>query len=134
MTTLQRIVLIDDNDADNEYHEIMIRQAGFAGEIVIIEDPLKALPYFLQADLDIGTYVFLDINMPMMDGFQVAEQLTPVFAGHPTLIVMMLTSSGAQGDRDRAASLDVIRGFVTKPLTAEAAREMFARPFDHLDH
>jgi CheY-like chemotaxis protein len=68
--------------------------------------------------------------MPMMDGFQVAEQLTPVFAGHPTLIVMMLTSSGAQSDRDRAASLKVIHGFITKPLTTEAAREKISHPFD----
>jgi CheY-like chemotaxis protein len=132
MTALQRIVLIDDNDADNEFHEIMIRQAGFTGEIVVIEDPLNAVTYFQSVDLDIGTYVFLDINMPMMDGFQVAEQLTPVFAGHRTLIVMMLTSSGAQADRDRAAGLQVVHGFITKPLTADVAREIFARPFDEL--
>ena len=46
MTSLQRIVFIDDNDGENEYREIKIRQAGFAGEIAMIEDPLKALPFF----------------------------------------------------------------------------------------
>lgn len=35
MEAFERFVLIDDNEADNVYHEIMIRRAGFTGEVLI---------------------------------------------------------------------------------------------------
>lgn len=129
MLELQRIVLIDDNDADNEFHQIMIREAGFTGDVVALEDPLAVLPFFAQTDLTIPTYVFLDINMPMRDGFQVAEDLSSVLEGHPTVIVMMLTSSNAEHDRERAAKSPVIRDFIVKPLTVGQAERLLARPF-----
>lgn len=129
MLELKRIVLIDDNDADNEFHEIIIREAGFVGDIVALEDPLAVVPFFAQTDLSIPTYVFLDINMPMRDGFQVAEDLSSVLDGHPTVIVMMLTSSNARQDRERAAQLPVIRDFFVKPLTVQQAEQLIAKPF-----
>jgi len=124
MAAFERVVLIDDNDADNEYHEIMIRQAGFTGEVRAIENPLEAEPFFRSTDLGIRTCVFLDINMPMLNGFEVAEKLAPILLGHPTVVVMMLTSSASAPDRERATAINVIHGFITKPLTAALAREI----------
>ena len=80
MPAIERIILIDDNDSDNVYHEIMIKRAGFAGEIVVFESGIEALRFLESTDLDIPTYIFLDINMPMMDGFEVAERAAPLLA------------------------------------------------------
>jgi len=126
MAAIGRIVLIDDNDADNEFHEIMIRKAGFVGEVVVIDNPLRVEGYLSSADLNVPTYIFLDINMPMMDGFQVAEQITPMLLDHPTMVVMMLTSSSSQKDRDQATQIGIIKGFVTKPLTDSMVKEFLA--------
>ena len=126
MAAIGRIVLIDDNDADNEYHEIMIRKGGFAGEVVVIDNPMRVESYLSNADLAVPTYIFLDINMPMMDGFQVAEQIAPILLTHPAIVVMMLTSSSSQKDRDQAAQIGVIKGFVTKPLTDTMVKEFLA--------
>jgi len=126
MAAIGRIVLIDDNDADNEFHEIMIRKAGFAGEVVVIDNPLRVEGYLSNADLNVPTYIFLDINMPMMDGFQVAAQITPMLLDHPTMVVMMLTSSSSQKDRDQATQIGIIKGFVTKPLTDSMVKEFLA--------
>lgn len=132
MQELQRIVLIDDNDADNEFHEIMIREAGFKGAIVSIDNPLEVVPFFESTDLSIRTCVLLDINMPMRDGFQVAEDLSPLLHGHPTVIVMMLTSSSAEHDRARAAKVPLIRDFIVKPLTLGRAEQLFSSPLSSL--
>jgi len=126
MAAIGRIVLIDDNDADNEFHEIMIRKAGFVGEVVVIDNPLRVEVYLSNADLNVPTYIFLDINMPMMDGFQVAAQITPMLLDHPTMVVMMLTSSSSQKDRDQATQIGIIKGFVTKPLTDSMVKEFLA--------
>ena len=126
MAAIGRIVLIDDNDADNEFHEIMIRKAGFVGEVVVIDNPLRVEGYLSNADLNVPTYIFLDINMPMMDGFQVAAQITPMLLDHPTMVVMMLTSSSSQKDRDQATQIGIIKGFITKPLTDTMVKEFLA--------
>ncbi|MBL8380315.1 MAG: response regulator [Burkholderiales bacterium] len=124
MTAYRRIVLIDDNDDDNTFHSIMIRKAGFAGEIVVRENGEGGLEFLRGADLNIPTLVFLDINMPDMNGFAVAEASAPLLRDTRTVVIVMLTSSNSLYDRDRAGSLEVINGFLTKPLTVEMVLDL----------
>ena len=119
MSNIQCIVLIDDNDADNYFHEITIRRAGFDGEIVVVENGIDALRYFETANLERPTLIFLDINMPGMSGFDVAERAAPMLEHRQSIVVMMLTSSSSPADEQRANSIKLIRGFITKPLTVE---------------
>jgi len=128
MPSIERILLVDDNEADNAFHEIMIRRAGFAGELLVLESGAEALSYLESADLDIPTYIFLDINMPMMDGFEVAERAAPLLREKRTVIMVMVTSSSDPHDLARAGELEVISGFVTKPLAVEAIRRLLAKP------
>jgi len=124
MNTFERFVLIDDNEADNVFHEIMIRRAGFTGDILIFEGGLEALE-FLRADgLLQSTCILLDINMPLMNGFEVAEEATSLLEGKDSAILVMLTSSGSPADRNRAQSMPVIKGFVTKPLDVPMLKTM----------
>jgi CheY-like chemotaxis protein len=124
MTMAERFILVDDNEADNVYHEIMIRRAGFTGEVLVFESGADALA-FLQADpLTLPTCLFLDINMPQMDGFEFARLATPLLHDKPAVVVMMLTSSDAPQDRQRANETALVRGFVTKPLTRERVRDI----------
>lgn len=122
--TYQRFILIDDNDADNVYHEIMIRRAGFEGEVLVFESGIDALAFFHQDPLSMPTCIFLDINMPMMDGFEVAEQATPLLIGKPSVLLLMLTSSNSPTDRERASMLPIIQGYVTKPLDVATVQKL----------
>lgn len=116
MTTFERFVLIDDNEADNVFHEIMIRRAGFTGEILVFLSGLDALAFLRTDDLSKPTCIFLDINMPMMSGFEMVEEATPLIGDKPSVVLVMLTSSGSPADRERAKTLPLIKGYVTKPL------------------
>ena len=60
----------------------------------------KALGFLESADLGVPTLIFLDINMPLLDGFQVAEQATPLVIGALTVKIFMLTWSGNPADRN----------------------------------
>ena len=129
MPAIERVILIDDNESDNVYHEIMIRRSGFAGEIVAFENGVDGLHYLETTDLDRPTYIFLDINMPMMDGFEVAERAAPLLENHRAVIVAMLTSSASPHDRERAGKLEIVHGFITKPLRVDAIRELLDDSF-----
>jgi CheY-like chemotaxis protein len=124
MTIPQRFILVDDNEADNVYHEIIIRRAGFTGEVLVFESGAEALAFLRNDPLAAPTCLFLDINMPQMDGFEFARQAQPLLQDKLTMLVMMLTSSDAPQDRMRASDMPVIQGFVTKPLTKDRVREM----------
>jgi len=93
MPVPQRFILIDDSEADNVYHEIMIRRAGFTGDVRIFDNGADALDFLRQDALALPTCIFLDINMPMMDGFEVALEATPLLQGKQTTVLLMLTSS-----------------------------------------
>lgn len=127
MKPIERIILVDDNEADNVYHEIMIRKAGFTGEVRVFETGVHALEFLRTDPLDTPSCIFLDINMPMLDGFEVAEEATPLLQDKPTVVLMMLTSSGSPADRARAATLPVIQGYLIKPLTVASVRETLER-------
>lgn len=124
MAIPERFILVDDNEADNVYHEIMIRRAGFGGDVRVFESGADALAFLKTDPLSLPTCLFLDINMPQMDGFEFARLATPLLSHKPTVVVLMLTSSDAPQDRQRASETPLIQGFVTKPLTAERVRAM----------
>jgi CheY-like chemotaxis protein len=126
MSVYERFVLIDDNEADNVFHEIMIRRAGFQERIEIFETGVDALAFFEQDTAHIPTCIFLDINMPMMDGFEVAQTMELLLKDKPWVILVMLTSSGNPLDVERSRSIRAIKGYVTKPLNVQTVRDLLA--------
>lgn len=126
----KRVMLIDDNEADNVFHEIILRKAGFAGELVVHESAEAALQA-LSAETPPAkpTLILLDINMPGMDGFQFVEAAAAVLTAHRSVILVMLTSSSADSDIRRAQAMPLIRDYVIKPLIVDAAKTMLERHF-----
>lgn len=119
-----RFILIDDSEADNLFHQIMIRKAGFTGEILVFENGSEALE-FLQHDAKTEpTCILLDINMPVINGFELAVRAAHLLEGKPAMVVVMLTSSQSPHDRERMQQIDVIRGYVTKPLTVAGVSQL----------
>jgi CheY-like chemotaxis protein len=119
-----RVVLIDDSENDNFFHHIALRRAGFGGEIVIFESGERALDFLLQDQVSVPTVVFLDINMPGMNGFDVARALNDRLHPQAELQLNMLTSSAWSVDQATAASIGLIQRYLVKPLTAEMAADL----------
>ncbi len=133
MTTrepVRRVVLIDDSANDNFFHEIALRKAGFSGEVVIFESGELALEFLLHDGIAVSTVVFLDINMPGMNGFDVARALSARLQPRAALLLCMLTSSAWSEDKAMAGSIGLIGHYLVKPLTKEMATELMAQASD----
>lgn len=116
-------MLIDDNEDDNFFHERTIKKHDVANTILIHTSALSALDYLKSKDNDKDTHpdlIFLDINMPHMNGWEFLEEYNNIKKElQSQAIVIMLTTSENPDDKIRAKSWDFVSNYVTKPLTEE---------------
>ncbi len=120
MATYKRVMLIDDNEIDNIINEKIIEATNFAENILKFQTGQEALEY-LSSNQDnlseLPEIVFLDINMPIMDGFQFLEDFEKFSQDvHERCKIIMLSSSISPKDIDRAASSKLVKKYLNKPL------------------
>lgn len=120
-TSTQRVILVDDSEHDNFFHNLALRKCGFAGEIQVYDRGEDALAFLLKDRVSVPTMVFMDINMAGMGGFELARALEEQLEPDVPLQLHMLTSSSWSVDKATAESIDLIRSYLVKPLTRETA-------------
>ncbi len=137
MKKINCILLIDDNEDDNEYHEMVIKIANVCNEVRFAENGIKGLEYIknsgdpkLEADYPRANLIFLDINMPRMNGFEFLEayhQLDDSLKAEA--VICMLTTSLNPEDRRRALAMNEVSDFQEKPLTTEMIDRIMTKYF-----
>ncbi|HMJ67809.1 MAG TPA: response regulator [Cyclobacteriaceae bacterium] len=115
LESVDLVVLIDDSDIDLFVQRRFIELSGFARQVLTFQSSREALTY-LSAPKATPDLIFLDLNMPEIDGFAFLEQYERLVKGAHTRIII-LTSSSSSLDRDRAATFPDVIGFLSKPLT-----------------
>ena len=121
MKQLDKILLIEDDDTVNFYNEFILKELGATKEVVITTNGKEGIDYLLSCkdtDTALPQLIFLDINMPVMNGFEFLEALESNGLTGSTIIVM-LTTSLHPADLDRASKHPSISDYVYKPLMRE---------------
>jgi CheY-like chemotaxis protein len=115
------VLLIDDDPDDNLIHTAVLEESGLCKEISTFESATDAYDFF--ATMDTGSFpdlVFLDINMPKMNGFEFLDKIrSEIKHKVEDVIFIMLTTSLNPDDREKAFSYDIIWYYQIKPLTVE---------------
>ncbi len=120
MTPLREVLLIDDSDADNYLHRRVILRSGLAKTVTVKKNAVDGLAYLKQVASP-PDILFLDINMPGMNGWEFLDQLEALPAEkHSPVFIAMLSTSVNPADHERAVSHNHVQGFFSKPLTEEA--------------
>lgn len=104
------IMLVDDQQIANFILRKLILKHGPAAEIHDFTLPAEALRAVASIDPDV---IFLDLNMPEIDGWAFLEQMREQAYAQPVIVV---TSSTSEVDRSRALSYGNVVRFCSKPL------------------
>lgn len=131
MNSFQTVFLVDDNEVDLFVQKRFIEMKKFAGNVVTFSSPSKALEVLTNNPGHVPGILFLDLNMPMLNGFEFLERVRESSEElFNRLRVVVLTSSNSQMDRERAFSFSNVIRFIPKPLTAQGLDELM----NNLDH
>ena len=120
ITSVQCILLAEDNANDVELTLAALRGNHVANEVVVVRDGAEALDYLFRrqryADrpADNPGLILLDLKMPKVDGIEVLRQVKSD-PGLKTIPVVMLTSSREEQDVVRTYDLGV-NAYVVKPV------------------
>ncbi|SHG78711.1 CheY chemotaxis protein or a CheY-like REC (receiver) domain [Chryseolinea serpens] len=124
----RNVLLVDDDDVFNMLNSKILEKTGFHGNIYSVSNGLEAIHFLenlISAKQPLPDLILLDINMPIMDGFQFVDEIK----AHPSIDhllmkIIILSSSIDYRDRERAIKLG-INGYVEKPLTIPLAKSLF---------
>lgn len=130
---LSCILLIDDNNADNFIHEMALKLADCTHKIVAVQGGQQALDYLTtnasEAHL-LPDLIFLDINMPAMNGWEFLDKYEHLDQSQKEcIIVIMLTTSHNPDDEKKAKTIGDIKEFMNKPLTVEMIQKILEEHF-----
>ena len=123
MSKFRTCLLIDDNPIDNTINSYLIKKSDFASEILVIEEPLKALELIKNGQI-IPDVIFLDVRMPLMDGFEFLEEYDKLNVDKSRTEIIMLSSSIDPADINRATCNKYVSRWVTKSLSKKILTEI----------
>lgn len=123
MNSVKNLLLVDDDEIFTFMTKRIIEKTHLAEQIKIFENGKEAID-FLKYAADtpelLPEIIFLDLSMPVMDGWGFLEeyiQLKPRFGKKITLYI--ISSSVSPKDHERAKNYSDVSDFIIKPMTKE---------------
>jgi len=117
---IHSILVVDDDENDQFICEYTIRKFDPSIRVIKAFDGSEALDILRRETPDA---IILDINMPVMNGFEFLDRYAEEFEVHAP-VVAMLTSSHLGKDRERAMQYAFVKSYFEKPLQADHLRVM----------
>ena len=129
MEKLLVICIVDDDDDVYKFTlNKTIESQNFANKIMMFSDGEEAIDFLsdnLNDPNNLPDVIFLDINMPIMDGFEFMEEYIKIkpYVGKK-IIIYMVTSSIDPIDIERSKAISEISDYIVKPIDAKQLAEI----------
>lgn len=131
-------MLVDDDDANNFYSNILIQEAACSCQVKTKTSVNEAFEYISgtgymtkrETESPFPELIFLDINMPVKDGWDFLEHYKKMKAFLVKLpVIIMISSSCNPQDKIKAESIPEVADIYDKPLTSEIINTVLFKYF-----
>lgn len=133
--SLDLVMLIDDDNTTNYLNERLLNEMQVSKKIVVMKNGKEAIDYLKAAaagenGVKSPDLIFLDIKMPVMDGFSFLEAYQKEGLDMTDqVIILMLTSSASFYDLERLRNYNKVKQHFSKALTRHDVREIMREYF-----
>lgn len=124
--------LIDDDRMFTYITTKQLRTLALCDDIQVFNDGDDAVRYLqevVETPEKLPTVILLDINMPVLDGWQFLDRMRS-FDLSRNIIIYIVSSSIDQADQLKAATYKEVSNFYVKPISKDDLRAMFHRLHD----
>lgn len=121
---MYRFLVVDDDPINNMICTAVIKNNSKEFDVVCIESPIKALEYieneYLEGNANSKIILLLDINMPIVSGWQFLEKFDQFSDGlKNNYTVYVLSSSISEHDTQKALTNKYVVGYLKKPFSQD---------------
>jgi len=131
------ILLIDDDESTNFLHTMYLEEWGITESIHVALNGQEGIDFLKENDGFRNaerTLILLDINMPIMNGFEFLKAYEELDdTDKASSVVIMLTSSLHAEDQAKASGFHDLKGFINKPLSKEMMMDIVNKELEKLE-
>lgn len=135
MQKLGSILLVEDDNITNFINKRLISKLEVAEDIRVATNGAEAISFIrkrLSSNDSCPELIFLDINMPVMDGFEFLQEFKRLqFEQKENVVIVVLTTSTNQNDIEKLKNSGNT-DFINKPLTKEKIQTIVEKNFSHI--
>lgn len=124
---INKVAIVDDDNIFQFTTKIKIEKLLLAEEVLVFNDGEEIFNYLKETDVvDLPSIVLLDINMPMVDGWDFLELFKSVDEEKQKGIkIFMLSSSINPVDVEKAKENKFVHDYITKPIRDDDLNKIF---------
>jgi len=123
-----KFIIIDDDNINNFLVKKILGSLSPDALAESFSDPEDALDHLLSLETDdfADLVIFLDLNMPVLNGWDVLDKLTAHFGGKlpANAVLYIVSSSNIQEDINRSKEYEMVTGYISKPLKTDAIQKI----------
>ena len=125
--------LIDDDESTNFLNKHLLKKTYKVSDVKIFQMAKQAMDYLYKLSADDEKFpelIFLDINMPGLDGWTFVNEFNKLtLLKEQKTIIIMLSTSINPSDYERSESHPAVSEIMTKPLDPEKLNEALNKYF-----
>ncbi len=128
MGKMERACIIDDDPIHQYGMKILMKKVDFSNEVMVFHNGQEAIDAMLDL-LNLGdtlpSVIFLDLNMPIKDGWGFLDDFVKIPHHNRDLVTIYVVSSSiTSADRLRAGQYEIVSNYIVKPVEEYQLREI----------